>query len=92
MRKIKVYLLETNAYNEVVFVRGRKAKIIDSAPSGKFDGVVDLYSRNTVPELRRYCKSTLFNYYDEIEGDEFNFADIAEDPSVELTFVCEYYE
>lgn len=41
--KTEVYLLETDATNEVVFRQGNVAVVFESAPNGMFDNTVDLY-------------------------------------------------
>lgn len=49
-----VYLLETEAANDVVFCQDGMAKIMGFAPSGMLAGVVDLYGDNVVEELKKY--------------------------------------
>ena len=69
---MKVYLLETDDYNAVVFTDGETAKVKHTDDYGNVDGV-DLYNENAINNLRKiYMKlwdSNRMNSYDEIYTD-----------------------
>lgn len=75
----------------VIFQRGNDAKISDAAPSGKLDGVVDLYSGDVVANLAAYVSGgENVNAFDSMSCDVVDFA--AVESEVELHFVCSYDE
>ncbi|RZT00885.1 hypothetical protein [Cuneatibacter caecimuris] len=76
---MKIYLEKTNGNNLVIITDGKTAKIFDGAPTGTFEGV-DLYTENTVEELKKFFAETELNEYNEIHCEnEVNFEDIAEE-------------
>lgn len=82
-----VYLLETDAENDVVFYQDGMAKIMDFAPSGMLAGVVDLYGDNVVEELKKYFSQnagTAEDFWSMVD-DEIKFDLIKDDG--ELTIV-----
>lgn len=88
---MKIYLMKTNAYNEIVFESNGMAKITESAPSGRFEGI-DLYGENTVEELEKWFADNADDIdYDDIYcEDEHDFKDIlndAEEFSAELILI-----
>lgn len=76
---MKAYFEKTNGNNLVIITDGKTAKIFDGAPDGIFEGI-DLYTENTVEELKKFFTKEGLNEYDEIHCEnEVNFEDIAEE-------------
>lgn len=72
---MKIYLMKTNAGNEVVFYQDGMAKITDCAPTGMLAGTVDIVSDNAAEELKKYFSdiSGDLNGFWEMPGDEIEF-------------------
>ena len=77
--KTQVYLLKTDATNEVVLRQADDAVILASSPSGMFDNTVDLYQSDEEGRIDiNSIKTALAEYIG--DGSEFNsFGDIVND-------------
>lgn len=77
---MNIYLLKTNAYNEIVFESNGTAKITESAPSGKFEGI-DLYGESAVEELKDWFANNAddIDYNDIYCENEYDFKNILND-------------
>lgn len=53
---MKVFLVKTDSYNDLVFAEGREAIIKGCEPSGMFEGI-DLYAENAVSRLKAYFEA-----------------------------------
>ena len=77
----KIYFVEGNADNMVVFTNGIGAKVTNCAPSGKLD-IVDLYADDAAEQLRKYfselAEAGEINSYNELysPNGEIEYPDI----------------
>lgn len=79
---MKIYLVETNGNNMVVFTEGETAKCYDCAPTGMFADV-DIYSDSAELDLTKYFAESdflkLVSYYDLYSSNEIMYEDFMEE-------------
>lgn len=84
---MKAYFVNTNADNGVIFEQDGKCKI-NYGENGYLDGI-DLYNRNeTIENLKTYFETNDINGFNELYGDEYDFADFTSDDNYNITFIC----
>lgn len=70
-----IYLMETNAGNDVVFYQDGMAKITNCASTGMLDGKIDICADDAAEKLKKYFSeiSDDLNGFWEMPGDEIEF-------------------
>lgn len=79
---MKIYFLETNAYNSILIVEGDQAKVISPDSSGCINGI-DLYTDDAVIQLQNFYKAATPDSFDNINGQSISLSDIDTDRDID---------
>lgn len=79
---MKIYLIKTNAGNEIVMTENDEVKVTDCAPTGMLGGKIDITSSNpdVVSDLKKYfneISKDLNGFYEMNESiEDYTFSDL----------------